>query len=99
MKNKEGIWIPQNKWKILPRPGCKWIHIQNSNTEKVLGTTHDGKVIEEDLDLDKPEQLWRIGRPNSEGYFILENSKMVDEKLKVMTAISESSLEIRGMYL
>ena len=93
LKNKEDIWIPKNKWKILQRK--KWIHIQNSKTNKVLGTTHDGKVIEEDLVDNKPGQLWMKGRPNSEGYFILENS----HSLKVMTAISESNLEIRGMYL
>ena len=60
---------------------------------KVLETTNDGKVILEDFEEDKAEQLWEKGVPNAEGYFTLQNSG----ELKVLTAISESSLEIKGM--
>jgi hypothetical protein len=40
----------------------------------------------------KPQQLWKRGEPNSEGYFRLENSILP----KFMTAISSSALEIKG---
>ena len=78
------------------------IHIRNttqtehSKIEKVLGMKNDDKVILEDLkkDLkeDKEEQLWKIGACDKDGYFTLENSKVP----KFLTAISSSSLEIKG---
>ena len=52
----------------------------------------DGKVIYEDFEDGKPEQLWKKGKPDVEDYFTLENSGVS----KVLTAISESSLEIKG---
>ena len=61
-----------------------------SNT-KVLGAK-DGEVVEEKFEEDKAGQLWKKGEPDSEGYFTLENCSEV----KVMTAISESGLEIKG---
>ena len=57
-----------------------------------MGGTRNGKVILEDVEEDKDEQLWKKGVPDAEGYFALENSNM----LKFMTAISESGLEIKG---
>ena len=57
-----------------------------------MGATRNGKVILEDVEEDKDEQLWKKGVPDAEGYFTLENSNM----LKFMTAISESGLEIKG---
>ena len=49
-------------------------------------------VILEDFEEGKAEQLWKKGVPNDEGYFTLENSKLP----KVMTAISLTSIELRG---
>ena len=70
------------------------IYIENTNTKKVLGSTSDGKVIEEVKVEGKAEQLWKKGEPDAEGYFTLQNS---GQQPKVLTAISESSLEIKGM--
>ena len=66
-----------------------FLHIET----KVLETTNDGKVILEDFEDDKAEQLWEKGVPNAEGYFTLENYNVA----KFMTYnISSSSLEIKG---
>ena len=58
----------------------------------VWGITNDSKVILENFEEDKDEQLWKKGEPNAEGYFTLENSKLP----KLMTGISSSGLEIKG---
>ena len=68
------------------------IHIENISKTKVLATASDGQVILEDLEEGKAEQLWKKGKPDAEGFFTLENSKMP----KFITAISESGLEIQG---
>ena len=58
-----------------------------------LEPTNDIEVILEDAEEEgNPEQLWKKGKPNNEGYFTLENCKVP----KVMTAISTCSLEIKG---
>ena len=53
------------------------------------------EVILEDFEEEKNEQLWRKGEPNNEGYFTLENSKGM-RPYKFLTAMSSSSLEIKG---
>ena len=68
------------------------IYIENTSKAKVLGATSDGKVILEDFEEGKAHQLWKKGELDAEDYFILENSGVP----KVLTAISESSLEIKG---
>ena len=68
------------------------IYIENTSKAKVLGATSDGKVIQEFLVEGKADQLWKKGKPDAEGYFSLQNSV----KPKDLTAISESSLEIKG---
>ena len=60
---------------------------------KDLGATSNGKVIQKFLVEGKADQLWKKGEPDAEGYFTLQNSG----EPKVLTAISESSLEIKGM--
>ena len=60
---------------------------------KVLGATSDGRVILEDFEEGKAHQLWKKGELDAEEYFTLENTGVQ----KVLTAISESSLEIKGM--
>ena len=82
--------MSDEKWKFKTKDGL--ISIKNVQKTKVLGTTNDCEVILEDLEENKDEQLWKKGEPNDEGYFTLENSKAQ----KVMTAISSSSLEIKG---
>ena len=71
------------------------IYIENTSKTKVLGTTSDGKVIEELKVEGKAEQLWKKGEFAAGGYFTLQNSR----EPKVLTAISESSLEIKGKKL
>ena len=68
------------------------ICIENTSKTKVLGATSDGKVILEDFEEGKAHQLWKKGELDAEDYFTLENSGVP----KVLTAISESSLEIKG---
>ena len=47
------------------------IYIENISKRKFLRTTSDGRVILEDFEENKAEQLWKKGMPNAEGYFIL----------------------------
>ena len=69
------------------------IHIRNiTQTEKVLGMKNYDKVILDDLKENRKEQLWKIGACDKDGYFTLENSNVP----KFMTAISSTSLEIKG---
>ena len=57
-----------------------------------MGATNDGKAILEDFEEGKAHQLWKKGDLDAKDYFTLENSG-------VLTAISESSLEIKGNSL
>ena len=68
------------------------IYIENTSKTKVLGATSDGKVIQEVFVAGKADQLWKIGEPDAKGYFTLQNSEVP----KVITAISESGLKIKG---
>ena len=90
MKNKANIWRSNEEWDFTFKN--KLVCIHNKLKNKVLETTIDGKVILEDAQEDKPEQLWKKGSTYSDGHFTLENSKVP----KVMTAISANSLEIKG---
>ena len=51
-----------------------------------------GKVIPEDFKEGKAHQLWKKGSLDAEDYFTLQNSG----EPKVLTAISENRLEIKG---
>ena len=70
-----------------------WIYIENISKAKILVPTNDSKVILEVKNEDKNEQLWKKGVPNNEGYFTLQNKRG-----KFMTAISPSSLGIKGKF-
>ena len=71
------------------------IYIENDSYNKVLGTSNGAKVIEEEYEEGKTEQLWKIGKPNAEGYFTLENHKVP----KLLTAtVDEYSLRIEGNF-
>ena len=64
---------------------------------KVLETTNDNQVILEDFEENKAEQLWQKGNPDEKGYFILVPSLPSSVTVpKVITAISENGLEIKG---
>ena len=68
------------------------IFIENISKAQFLGSTIDGKVILEDFEEGKAEQLWKKGEPNAHGYFTLESYNVS----KVITANSSSSLELKG---
>ena len=91
LKNKEGAWKSDDDWEFKPQTNGL-IYIENTNKTMVLGSTSDGKVIEEVKEVGKAEQLWKKGEPDAEGYFTLKNSNTA----KIMTAVSKKSLEIKG---
>ena len=90
MKNKANLWRSNEEWDFTFKD--KLVCIHNKLNNKVLETTIDGKVILEDAQEDKPEQLWKKGSTQPDGHFTLENSKVS----KVMSAISANSIEIKG---
>ena len=69
-------------------------YIENTSKTTVLVATSDGKVIQEVFVEGKAEQLWKKGNSDAEGYFNLQNSEV--STYSVITAISESDLEIKG---
>ena len=91
LKNKEGVWTSDDLW-IFKTKDDDLIYVENTSKTKVLGATSDGKVILEDFEEGKAHQLWKKGELDAENYFTLENSGVP----KVLNAISESSLEIKG---
>ena len=92
LKNKAGVWKSVDSWDFTTKDD-DWFYIRNNSTTKVFEATSDGKVIQEVLVEGKADQLWKKGEADAEGYFTLRNSG----EPKVLTAISESSLEIKGM--
>ena len=62
-----------DKWNFKNKDDL--IYIENISKTKVLEATDDDKVILEDFEDDKAEQLWKKGEPNAKGYFTLENFK------------------------
>ena len=57
-----------------------------------MGAKSDGRVIHEVFERGKDGQLWKKGATDAEGYFTLVNHGYP----KVLTAISESGLTIKG---
>ena len=69
------------------------ICIQNTSKQKTVWTLGAlDKITLETFVETKVQQLWKQGEPDAEGYFTLENSGIP----KVVTAISENRLEIKG---
>ena len=96
LKNKAGLWKSLDSWHFTTKnddlENDDLVYIKNNSTTKVFEATSDGKVIEEDFVEDKDDQLWKKGELDAEGYFTLENSGVP----KLITAIFESGLEIKG---
>ena len=90
LKNKAGIWKSVDSWNFTTHDNDS-IYINNTSKSKVLEARSDGKVIQEVFADGKAEQLWKKGN-SAEGYFTIENSVFP----KVITAIYESGLEIKG---
>ena len=94
LKNKAEIWISHDDWVFTSRLGYL-IYIRNYSKKWVLGAKSDGRIIQEVFVAGKAGQLWKKGKPDAEGYFILYSSLFFG-LTKVLTAISENSLEIKG---
>ena len=91
LKDKAGVWKSDVLW-IFKTKG-DLIYIENTSGTKVLGANaKTGKVIPEDFKEGKAHQLWKKGELDAEDYFTLENFGVP----KFLTAINESSLEIKG---
>ena len=60
-----------------------------------LGIKDNGEVKEETFVKDKPGQTWKRGESNNEGYFTLKHS----ESPKVMTAVSENKIVLKGKFV
>ena len=92
LQNKEGHWVSDQDWNFKPgKDGL--IYIENIEEDKVLGFSKlDNKVVLEEFEEDKAEQLWKKGEPDDEGYFTLENSKVP----KILTAFSTTILKVKG---
>ena len=100
--NKENKWISSDNWReTYPKGfGTIYFFIENETKNVVLTIQPDGSVIEEEKKKFKPEQFWRkaglfLEQADSEGYFIFENLGI--GIITVLTAVSESSLEIKGI--
>ena len=95
--NKKGLWKSVDLWNFKTKDDGL-VYIENTSKTKVLETTNDNQVILEDFEEDKAEQLWEKGEPDAKGYFILVPSLASFVTVpKVITAISESGLEIKGI--
>ena len=92
LENQEGVWKSDDLW-IFKTKDNDLVYIENTSKTKVLEATSDGKVIQEVFEEGKAEQLWKKGKPMAQDYFTLESHSEVP---KVITAISESGLEIKG---
>ena len=92
LENKAGLWRSVDSWIFKAKGDDRLIYIENTSKAKVLETTRDGKVIQEVFVEGKADQLWKKGEPDAEGYITLENYGVP----KVITAISQSDLEIKG---
>ena len=93
MKDKSKIWKSSDEWSFETKDTI--VCIKNTAKTTVLGSTKDGKVVEENYIEDKPEQMWKKGVPNKRGYFKLMNC----ESGKFLTAMSSNDrkwLEIIG---
>ena len=91
LKNKAGLWKSVDSW-IFKTEAENFIYIENTSKTMVLGSTSDDKVIEEVFVDGKADQIWKKTKADTEGYVTLQKQM----EPKVITAISESGLEIKG---
>ena len=72
-----------------------YIYIENISNKKVLESTPNGTVVEEDFQDGKIEQHWYMDAvPKTEGYFTLLETI---GKYRLLTALSSNILEMKGM--
>ena len=102
LENKAGFWKGSHEWNFRTKMNSvDLIYIEyiissgpplNITETLILEAKNGAVAFELDIEENKAEQLWKKGEPNAEGYFTLQNSKL----LKVMTAASSTNLEIQG---
>ena len=95
LKDKAGLWKSVDSWTFKTKDDGDLIYVENTSKTKVLEATSDGKVIQEFYVDGNTNQLWKKGEPDAEDYFTIENSR----EPKVLTAISENGLEIKGKII
>ena len=93
LQNKDNIWMSDEEWVLKTKNNL--IYIENILTKKVLATTNECKVIPEDYEEGKAQQLWKKGEPNAEGYFTLENFN-VTKPAMTASYLNSSLLQIKG---
>ena len=85
------VWNSSNKWELKPI-NATFVHIENPSNGKFLSVTKNNTIVEEAMNKAKAEQEWEKGTPDDEGFFVLISSSK-----KVLTAISATELQIKGM--
>ena len=103
LKNKEGIWKSDDLWRFIPKLNffdepTDYIYIENTSKKVRLRATRDGKVNQVVFENDTLGYLWKKGLADAEGYFTLIESENHSPSGKVITATSESDLEIKGNF-
>ena len=93
MKNADAnLWTPNDELEVEFK--TNYILIRNSSNTKVLAVRNEPDLVEEDFEEGKDEQLWIREDSNTDGFFTLKNLKVQ----KYLTAVSESTLQVRGKY-
>ena len=90
--NRGNDWKSNEVWNFTTQGNM--ILIENVSERKVLGISTNNIVIKKDEDQDDSTQLWKKGKPNAEGFFILENSEFP----MVMTAMPGNTIIVRSKF-
>ena len=94
LKSKSGInWKPDEQWTFVPEESSSKGYIANTkDTALGISGTSGDSVIEVTSYQNDPLLIWKKGEPDEKGYFTLTSVKTQ----KVLTAISDEIIEIRG---
>ena len=69
LENRAGHWISHDQWELPPEDSTG--AIRNVDTGMVLGI--DGLHVLEEIWDESPEQIWKIGKSDTSGYFTITN--------------------------
>ena len=94
LANKANVWQSVDKWEFVKNDDKTMFYIRNIDKSKVLEVLDDNLVDCADFVENKADQLWKKG-DTMEGYFTLKSFELS----KVMTAISETKIEVKGILL
>ena len=105
LQNKAGFWKGKHEWNFkIKLNSDDLIYIENIKPilgikiTFILEANNGAVMLETDVEENKAEQLWQKGNPDAKGYFILVPSLASSVTVpKVITAISENDLEIKGI--